>query len=99
MLNFDYYNPTRIVFGKDSIARIDKLVPADARVLILYGGGSAERSGTLAEVEAASRATIPAGRTGTPAEFAHAVAFLASAGASYITGSQLRVDGGLIASH
>ena len=53
MLNFDYYNPTRIVFGKDSIARIDKLVPADARVLILYGGGSAERSGTLAEVEAA----------------------------------------------
>ena len=53
MLNFDYYNPTRIVFGKDSIARIDKLVPASARVLILYGGGSAERNGTLAEVEAA----------------------------------------------
>ena len=53
MLNFDYYNPTRIVFGKDSIARIDKLVPANARVLILYGGGSAERNGTLAEVEAA----------------------------------------------
>ena len=53
MLNFDYYNPTRIVFGKDSIARLDELVPADARVLILYGGGSAERNGTLAEVEAA----------------------------------------------
>ena len=46
MLNFDYYNPTRIVFGKDSIARIDKLVPANARVLILYGGGSAERNGS-----------------------------------------------------
>ncbi len=28
MLNFDYYNPTRIVFGKDSIARLDELVPA-----------------------------------------------------------------------
>ncbi|HAY08962.1 MAG TPA: NADH-dependent alcohol dehydrogenase, partial [Thauera sp.] len=53
MLNFDYYNPTRIVFGKDSIAHIDELVPADARVLVLYGGGSAERNGTLAEVEAA----------------------------------------------
>ncbi|MDY0047739.1 MAG: iron-containing alcohol dehydrogenase [Thauera propionica] len=53
MLNFDYYNPTRIVFGKDSIARLDELVPADARVLVLYGGGSAERNGTLAEVEAA----------------------------------------------
>ncbi|MDI3490447.1 MAG: NADP-dependent alcohol dehydrogenase [Thauera sp.] len=53
MLNFDYYNPTRIVFGKDSIARLDELVPADARVLVLYGGGSAERNGTLAEVETA----------------------------------------------
>ncbi len=53
MLNFDYYNPTRIVFGEGSIARLDELVPADARVLVLYGGGSAERNGTLAEVEAA----------------------------------------------
>lgn len=53
MLNFDYYNPTRIVFGEGSIARLDELVPTDARVLVLYGGGSAERNGTLAEVEAA----------------------------------------------
>ncbi|MBK5915616.1 iron-containing alcohol dehydrogenase [Rhodocyclus purpureus] len=53
MLNFEYYNPTQIVFGKGSIARLAKLVPADARVLVLYGGGSAERNGTLAEVEAA----------------------------------------------
>ena len=53
MLNFDYANPTRIVFGEGSIARLDELVPADARVLVLYGGGSAERNGTLAEVTAA----------------------------------------------
>lgn len=53
MQNFDYYNPTRIVFGQGSITRLDELVPADARVLVLYGGGSAERNGTLAEVEAA----------------------------------------------
>ena len=53
MLNFTYHNPTRIVFGAGSIARLDVLVPADARILILYGGGSAERNGTLAEVEAA----------------------------------------------
>lgn len=53
MHNFEYYNPTRIVFGEDSIPRLADLVPADARVLVLYGGGSAERNGTLAEVEAA----------------------------------------------
>lgn len=53
MLNFTYYNPTRIVFGAGSIARLGALLPADARILILYGGGSAERNGTLAEVEAA----------------------------------------------
>lgn len=53
MLNFDYYNPTQIVFGKGSVARLSQLVPADARVLVLYGGGSAERNGTLAEVEEA----------------------------------------------
>ena len=53
MLNFDYYNPTQIVFGKGSVARLSQLVPAHARVLVLYGGGSAERNGTLAEVEEA----------------------------------------------
>ena len=51
--NFEYYNPTHIVFGQGSIAQLDQLVPANARVLVLYGGGSAERNGTLAEVEAA----------------------------------------------
>lgn len=51
MLNFDFYNPTRIVFGKDRLAVMDKLVPAGARVLITYGGGSAVRSGLLAKVK------------------------------------------------
>ena len=53
MQNFDFYNPTRIVFGEGTITRLDELVPAGARVLVLYGGGSAERNGTLAEVQAA----------------------------------------------
>lgn len=53
MLNFEFQNPTRIVFGQDTISRIDTLVPKDARVLVLYGGQSAEKNGTLSEVRAA----------------------------------------------
>ncbi|MCT8346333.1 iron-containing alcohol dehydrogenase [Photorhabdus temperata] len=53
MRNFEYYNPTKIIFGKDTIRRLDDLVPRDARVLILYGGSSAEKSGTLDEVRRA----------------------------------------------
>jgi len=53
MLNFDFYNPTQIVFGKGRIADLAKLVPAAAKVLILVGGASAEKNGTLAEVRQA----------------------------------------------
>ena len=55
MQNFEFYNPTRIVFGTDRVAELDTLVPASARVLILFGGESARKNGTLAEVRSALR--------------------------------------------
>lgn len=53
MLNFDFYNPTRILFGEGQIARLRDLVPAGARVLMLYGGGSIRANGVYDEVKAA----------------------------------------------
>lgn len=53
MLNFEFYNPTRILFGTDKIPELARHVPADARVLLLYGGASAQKTGTLDEVKAA----------------------------------------------
>jgi 3-oxoacyl-[acyl-carrier protein] reductase len=61
---------------------------------------TAERTGTTPEqARAQSEAGIPAGRYGTPDEFAAVVTFLASAAASYVTGEQVRCDGGLVRAH
>jgi 3-oxoacyl-[acyl-carrier protein] reductase len=46
------------------------------------------------EVRAAYTASVPAGRMGTAEEVAHAVSFLASDGAGFVTGQRLVVDGG-----
>ena len=52
MYNFNFYNPTRIFFGKDQLSNINNSIPTDARVLITYGGGSAKRSGLIEKVKA-----------------------------------------------
>jgi 3-oxoacyl-[acyl-carrier protein] reductase len=61
---------------------------------------TAERTGTTPEeARAKAEAGIPAGRYGTPDEFAAVVTFLAGTGASYVTGEQIRCDGGLVRAH
>ena len=50
MQNFDFFNPTHIVFGKDRLGELDNLVPKNAKVLILFGGGSVKKFGTLEKV-------------------------------------------------
>lgn len=61
---------------------------------------AAKRTGrSPEETRAASEASIPAGRYGRPEEFAAVVAFLASGPASYVTGEQIRCDGGLVRSY
>ena len=58
---------------------------------------TAARTGqSIDEVRANSQRLIPAGRYGDPAEFGAAAAFLCSAPASYITGTAVRCDGGLV---
>ncbi|MGL4754191.1 MAG: iron-containing alcohol dehydrogenase [Aeromonadaceae bacterium] len=53
MNNFTYFNPTRIHFGKGQIAKLAEELPADAKVLITYGGGSIKKNGVLDQVHAA----------------------------------------------
>lgn len=59
----------------------------------------AKREGrTVEDVAAESTRSIPLGRYGKPEEYGSVVAFLASERAAYITGSVIRVDGGMITS-
>lgn len=53
MNNFDYKNPTKIIFGKGEISKIANEIPENSRVLMLYGGGSIKKNGIYEQVVAA----------------------------------------------
>lgn len=62
-----------------------------------FEAARAAREGrSVADIRAEHVAAIPAGRVGTPEEFADVVAFLCSARAGFVTGTAIRVDGGAV---
>ncbi|WP_076417595.1 iron-containing alcohol dehydrogenase [Colwellia sp. UCD-KL20] len=50
MLNFTFHSPTKIHFGEDQINVIADEIPADAKVLLVYGGGSIKSNGVYDQV-------------------------------------------------
>lgn len=50
MQNFTFSNPTKIVFGEGQIKEIANLIPANARILLTYGGGSIKKNGVYDQV-------------------------------------------------
>ncbi len=71
---------------------------ATARIKFLDEAKAKREGRSVEEVLAESTASIPVGRLGKPEEYGDVVAFLSSERAAYITGSIIRVDGGLIPS-
>ena len=53
MLNFEFKNPTKIIFGKGEIAKISREIPKTEKILVLYGGGSIKTNGVYDQVKAA----------------------------------------------
>ncbi|WP_372649338.1 iron-containing alcohol dehydrogenase [Draconibacterium sp.] len=53
MYNFEFRNPVKILFGKESISKLSGEIPTDANILMIYGGGSIKRTGVYDQVIAA----------------------------------------------
>lgn len=53
MYSFEYKNPVKIIFGKDTIGKIENEIPKSAKVLITFGGGSIKTNGVYDQVKQA----------------------------------------------
>lgn len=53
MNNFEFKNPTKIIFGKDTIKKLATEIPSNEKVLMLYGGGSIKKNGIYEQVKTA----------------------------------------------
>src|SRR3984957_6975457 len=84
--------------GKDGITA-NVVLPgriATGRIQFLDEAKAKRENRSLADVEAENATSIPLGRRGQPQEYGDVVAFIASERAAYMTGSVIRVDGGMI---
>ena len=50
MRNFIFKNPTKLIFGKGSIAQLSKEISKDTRIMITFGGGSVKLNGVYNQV-------------------------------------------------
>ncbi|MFI3302979.1 MAG: iron-containing alcohol dehydrogenase [Rikenellaceae bacterium] len=50
MNNFQFQNPTKLIFGKGMISRLAKEMPAGAKIMVTFGGGSVKRNGVYDQV-------------------------------------------------
>lgn len=53
MNNFEFCCPTKVVFGKGSIAKLSELIDKNKKVLMIYGGGSIKKNGVYDQVKSA----------------------------------------------
>ncbi len=53
MNNFEFWNPTKIIFGKGTIGNLKELIPTGEKVLVTYGGGSIFKNGVYDQVKQA----------------------------------------------
>lgn len=53
MLNFELYNPVKLVFGKGEIEKLSTLIPKESKILVAYGGGSIFKNGVYDQVKSA----------------------------------------------
>jgi NADP-dependent alcohol dehydrogenase len=53
MLNFELYNPVKLVFGKGEIEKLSTLIPEGSKILVAYGGGSVFKNGIYDQVKTA----------------------------------------------
>lgn len=50
MKNFIFQNPTKLVFGKGQISKLNELIPAGARLMLTFGGGSVKKNNVYQQV-------------------------------------------------